>query len=232
MKKSLVIIALICSFISSCKKDPEILTKIDDSNIVYITIDYTINDIARTDSEPALNEAYNFFREKISSKELMSPYTLTIKFIETSTNDVYTFSWYPGEDNIYLLKPGNYRVTGGRSRSSVNGMTSLSKYGIMFDDTVNIKESGNVVLKANYDCFLIVFDNSKYIKKVILSDGLSGREAFKIEDYYYAFINYHYVPSTTIPAICIDDYIINLNDYPWENGSCYIYYQRSEITEY
>ena len=153
-----LLIAIFAIGITACSSDNE-FEEIQDPNKVKVTFVYTLDTSnSGTMSRATTNEnAFNEFYEKIKTGELVAPsYSLTLT--EINTGVVYTFNGNWNSHDLITLNTGTYSVVG---TSTADGANIQDKCSFTFDEQIEISATSNVItLHANYDCFLLIFNNS------------------------------------------------------------------------
>ena len=130
-------------------------------------------------------DVFNEFYEKIKNGELVAP-TYTLTLTEVSTGVVYTFNGLWGNHDLVTLNTGTYRVVG---TSTADGDNIQDKCSFTFDEHIEISATSNVItLHANYDCFLLIFNNSQ-IRSLENHSGTTLSSFFNFNNYKYAFVN-------------------------------------------
>lgn len=176
----LLIAVVAMASMTSCDSD-EIQNEIQsDSSLVKVelTPSFSSGNITRA------TDLYSQMHHKISGL-LSDSYSLT--FTETTTGKKYTFSGNWG-DSI-LIKSGTYRVVG---TNKAPGDVIQEKCSLKFDTEVNIKPTDtNVILSAQFDCFLLLFDK-KNITSVVIYYGINDskiekKTLFEVDNIIYGF---------------------------------------------
>lgn len=140
------------------------------------------------------NELYaEFFNKYIKTKKFTPRiYELSFKNITNGDSLVVRGNW---ENNDFLsLSKGTYKIKGisypisslkaGTARYIAQDTVSLC-----FDETIEVVENmNNLILKASYDCFMLMFDRDNF-KKIIFGDEDMHPvvSAYEIDDIYYMF---------------------------------------------
>ena len=187
MKKifNLLLIATFGLAITSCSSNES--EDLQDPNKINVTFVYTLNTSnSGTMSRAITNEdVFNEFYEKIKNGELVAP-TYTLTLTEVSTGVVYTFNGLWGSHDLVTLNTGTYRVVG---TSTADGDNIQAKCSFTFDEHIEISATSNVItLHANYDCFLLIFNNSQ-IRSLENHSGTTLSSFFNFNNYKYAFVN-------------------------------------------
>ena len=177
--------ALLCSLsLTSCSKETSNQAGEDDSSS-SVCFAYSIFAIEGDlpDVKSSTGTSYADFVAKIKTGELVAPfYSLTLTNKSSGENISVSGNW--AEKKKVTLRNGTYKVSG---TSTAEGRTLQDKCSIKIDDEITVPSaSGEVVLKASYDCFLLVFgDNS--VSAMSLFDGEQSSDFFKMGDSFYAF---------------------------------------------
>lgn len=181
-----LLIAIFSIGITACSSDNE-FEEIQDPNKVKVTFVYTLDTSnSGTMSRATTNEnAFNEFYEKIKTGELVAPsYSLTLT--EVNTGVVYTFNGNWNSHDLITLNTGTYSVVG---TSTADGANIQDKCSFTFDEQIEISATSNVItLHANYDCFLLIFNNSQ-IESLENNNGSTQSSFYTFENYRYAFVN-------------------------------------------
>ncbi len=202
--------------------------ELQDPNKVKVTFIYTLD----TSNSGAMSRAttnegvFNEFYEKIKSGELVAP-TYTLTFTEVNTGVVYTFNGVWGNHDLVTLNTGTYRIVG---RSTADGDNIQEKCSFIFDEQIEIDATSDVIkLHANYDCFLLIFNNSQ-IGSLENYNGTALSSFFTYNNYKYAFVNdklYNEAekPNAYIGGKYIDDAEFKLptGNLNFEKGKYYVY---------
>ncbi len=161
--------------------------ELQDPNKVKVRFVYTLDTSnSGTMSRATTNEeVFNEFYEKIKSGELVAP-TYTLTLTEVNTGVVYTFNGSWGNHDLITLNTGTYRVVG---TSTADGDNIQEKCSFTFDEQIEISATSNVItLHANYDCFLLIFNNSQ-IGSLENYNGTTLSSFFNFNNYKYTFVN-------------------------------------------
>lgn len=157
---------------------------------VEFKLDYTFaesGDMTRATGE----EVYTTFYDKYIKTKVLTPRNYTLTFSDKVTgSSVATFkgSWET-KDGVRLPE-GEYIVTGTSSPILNDVKHASDSVFISFRDTVRItKDMTTLVLKANYNAYLLMFD-AKDVRDIFYSYGNGGKIPLvkTNEDIYYLFI--------------------------------------------
>ena len=157
---------------------------------VELKLDYTFaesGDMTRATG----SEVYSTFYEKYIKTKVLTPRNYTLTFNDKVTgSSVATFkgSW-ESKDGVRLPE-GEYIVTGTSSPIFKDIVHASDSVYISFQDTVRItKDMTTLVLKANYNAYLLMFD-AKDVRDIFYSYGNGGKIPLvkTNEDIYYLFI--------------------------------------------
>ena len=167
--------------LSSCEK----VDQQDETVSVYLT--YTIttdNGEAMPGTKASSADVFDEFYQKIKSGDLVAPnYSFT--FTEKTTGAVYIVDGTWAGKDMVTLRTGTYSVVG---TSTAAGENIQDKCSLVFDDEITVDvNSTTIILKANYDCSLIIFSDAS-IAKLSNYNGNSSTDLFKLNNYIYAFI--------------------------------------------
>lgn len=188
MKTSIHVVALmLCmSILSSCGKiDSTQEAQTDKEVSVYLT--YSLSTVMKEYLTRATNNSdiFHEFYQKILDGTLVAP-TYNLTFTETNTGTVYSVNGTWGENDMVSLRTGTYHVEG---VSTAKGNNIQEKCSLIIDDTVTIDENtGSVSLSADYDCFLIIFDNSRFSSASNFNGKDEDEPLFEFSRYLYAFV--------------------------------------------
>lgn len=187
MKKlfKFLLIATIGLVVTACSSDES--EELQDPSKVKVTFVYALDTSnSGTMSRATTNEnVFNEFYEKIKSGEFVAP-TYTLTLTEVNTGVVYTFNGSWGNHDFITLNTGTYRVVGA---STADGDNIQGKCSFTFDEQIDINATSNVItLHANYDCFLLIFNNSQ-ISSLENYNGAILSSFFNFNNYKYAFVN-------------------------------------------
>lgn len=188
MKKYLksLLICLFASVFTGCSNENE-FENIDNTTKAKVTFVYTLDTSNGGSMSRAVTntEVFNEFYDKIKSGELVAPsYSFTLT--EVNTGVVYTFNGQWDSHNFVTLNTGTYRIVG---TSTAEGVGIQEKCSFIFDEQIEVNASSNVItLHANYDCFLLIFNNAQ-INSLENHNGESLSSFFTFSDYKYAFVN-------------------------------------------
>ena len=181
-----LLIAIFAIGFTACSSDNE-FEEIQDPNKVKVTFVYTLDTSnSGTMSRATTNEnVFNEFYEKIKTGELVAPsYSLTLT--EVNTGVVYTFNGNWNSHDLITLNTGTYSVVG---TSTADGANIQDKCSFTFNEQIEISATSNVItLHANYDCFLLIFNNSQ-IESLENNNGNTQSSFYTFENYRYAFVN-------------------------------------------
>ena len=181
-----LLIAIFAIGFTACSSDNE-FEEIQDPNKAKVTFVYTLDTSnSGTMSRATTNEnVFNEFYEKIKTGELVAPsYSLTLT--EVNTGVVYTFNGNWNSHDLITLNTGTYSVVG---TSTADGANIQEKCSFTFNEQIEISATSNVItLHANYDCFLLIFNNSQ-IESLENNNGSTQSSFYTFENYRYAFVN-------------------------------------------
>jgi len=170
---------------SSCSNDIE--NEQQEQENVKVTFIYTLDTSNGSSMSRATTnaEVFNEFYAKITSREFVaSSYNLTLT--ETTTGAVYTFKGDWNSHELVTLRTGVYNVVG---ESKAEGENIQEKCSFSFEEQIEVNaESNTIILHANYDCYLLIFNNSN-IKSLENNNGSSQTSFFTFGNYKYAFVN-------------------------------------------
>lgn len=189
MKKLFLSIIAVTTILTSCSNEeafpvPEMVT---------ITLDCSLDAKSTRAGESLYTQLYN----KLSSKELIAD-SYQLIFTNKSTNEKFTLHGNWNDNTQFEIKAGTYNVTG---YSTAEGLRIQDKCSLVFNTEVPISSNtSRISLKADYDCFLLIFDK-KTVKNAtityISSSNLVEKHFFELDGMYYAFSNKLYSDTNT-----------------------------------
>lgn len=172
---------------SSCSNDKADEQLQPEGDEVKVTFVFTLDTSAGSSMHRAAKtnaEVFNEFYAKIKTAELVAP-TYELTLTEQASGTTYTFNGRWDGHDVITLRTGTYRVTG---RSIADGESVQDKCSFIFDETVTIDASSSTVtLHADYDCFLLIFNNPD-ISRLSNNNGQTSTALFTLGDYRYAFV--------------------------------------------
>lgn len=209
--------------LSACTDDIE-----DNKASVMVTFAYTLNtqngsSMTRTVTN---EDVFSEFYDKIISGELIaSSYSLT--FTEISSGRVETFAGEWDDSEFFTLRTGLYRVKGETKGKGDNIQEECS---FTFDELVDINaESKTITLHANYNCYLLIFNNSKIVS-LENNNGNSHSPFYEFGEYRYAFVNDKLFLESQKEKACIigkyadgTDFKMSTSNLNFEKGKYYVY---------
>jgi hypothetical protein len=235
--KTLIFLLLTIMMCISCTKEPIETTN---PGNVKITLDYAFpsktGDMI-TKGEPTYLDFYN---EYIASK-ILTPKTYYIKITPIDYPQINGWSgngkW--GSKTLIALSPAKYSVEGYSKplKYEICGDTCCLK----FHDTINVTQTTtNIILKAYYDCSLILLDTTDVKSTYLWTSGVAQNMIFK--DHYNPtmmktkeFYHYFYDDAAKIDSRLGDLFLnvyhrstqpqtaIILYFYKWEAGKYYYF---------
>ena len=143
-------------------------------------------------TKAAAAEVYDSFYESyIKSGQLLPDnYSLSIKTIAGVEVELVSGSW--SKNKPVMLPTGKYHITG-TSKGAISFNDYYRRAPLVFDEVIEITENTtSIVLHANYDCYLLLFDadGKSYFSWTLdgtSKDGISG-DVSKAGNYYYLFV--------------------------------------------
>lgn len=245
MKKIILIITMLLLSLSCVNLDNDLETNVPNTpNVSFVSFNYVIDDmkpgnpialgmpdellsqLTNKDYEMIHNTYYGSFKDKILSGDLIYK-QFTLNLTEVTTGEKYQFTDKFDINNIYLIKPGTYEVTGEtNSLTFRNGIANMKKCSFTINDKITVKkEDTSISLKVDYNCFLLIIENNdppidQY--QISLHNYEYYVNPLLMDDYFYYIL--------TLDSELLDDgqviSIVNeefyLKDYPFENGKYYI----------
>lgn len=190
MKKLLLALALMVPMLAftGCggenRQDEPVAPKAE----VKVGLDYAFlesGSMSRS-GETAYQEFYNNY---VKTKQIApKSYELTFKTEDGTIAQTVSGPWI---GSSVVLKEGNYTVTGNSYHSNFRSDNKSVRYVcdslyLSFEEPVSItKETVKLVLKAQYDCYLLLF-NEANIKTIQTTFGVNPQKAGSV---YYLFVN-------------------------------------------
>lgn len=223
---NLLLIATVGFVITACSSEDS--EGLQNSNKVKVTFVYTLDTSnGNSMSRAVTNEdVFNEFYEKIKNGELVAQsYNFTLT--EVNTGVVYTFNGQWDSNDFITLNTGVYRIVGA---STADGDNIQEKCSFTFDEQIEISVTSNVItLHANYDCFLLIFNNSQ-ISSLQNCNGVTLSSFFNFKNYKYAFVtNKLYNDAEKSNAYILGKYTNNAEfkvftgNLNFEKGKYYVY---------
>lgn len=167
-----------------------------------------------------------FYNDKIKTKELV-PDDYKIVFHCTDNGMDYSFSGKWSQNDMITLLEGSYTVNG--STWAV-GKYIQEKASLKFTQNVQVtKEMDKLVLKADYDRFLLFFNKSNISSLKMNTPSVSdGIDVFSYKDNYYCFANQPF--SSCDASLKFEgerengsSFSINVTDAKFEKGKYYFF---------
>lgn len=156
---------------------------------IDIVFKYTLS---QTGSMTKAGDVYDgFYDSYIKSGQLLpAPYSLTISTLEGKVIETISGEW--NKSQPVTLATGKYHVVG-NSKGGASYSNYYSKAVLVFDEDIEITESSTeILLHADYDCFLLLFDAAEKTYFRWSADGTSNSASSgdvpKVGDYYYLFV--------------------------------------------
>lgn len=152
--KKLFIIIVLCVLITSCNSNDASIMKSE----VDVKLEYSI--MQSGSLSRSSEDVYMEFYESCIKTKKLAPKNFELTF-KTDAKDAEVKriigTW--GDNEGVRLIEGSYKVSGNTSpKKSTFAGDSLW---LTFDETINIqKEQSRILLSANYDCFLLMFDTT------------------------------------------------------------------------
>ena len=209
----------------SCSSNSEEPMEIE-KKMAEFTLDYTFESgsMSRTNEE-----VYDdFYENNIKTKVLVADdYNLTFTSKETGTAHNFKGKW-SNEDKI-TLPVGVYKVSGVTYTNS----TCHNKASLKFAKDLEIKaDTKQVVLDADYDCWLIMFAKSNI--KSIQYFCITAKEMLgTYKDYFYAFCqNENGYPYFKVIRENGGSFEFKIEDGAFENGKYYIFNDDNEASTF
>lgn len=186
--KKIMLWALFPFLLVSCSSSNEDNYIPTEKKQVSFSLEYVFDINSGDEMTRSNSDIYSdFYNDKIITKQLIPDnYAITFHCIDNGMD--YKFSGKWSQNDMITLLEGNYTVNGS---TWADGKYIQEMASLKFVQNVEItKDTENVVLKADYDCFLLFFNKSNItslkINNPSLSDGIS---VFTYKNTYYCFVN-------------------------------------------
>lgn len=188
MKKILFALCLLPLLCNSCSSSNEEDILPQEKKKVSFRIEYVFEANGGNAMTKANSNIYTeFYNDKIKTKELV-PDDYDIVFHCTDNGMDYSFSGKWSQNDMITLLEGNYTVNGS---TWATGKYIQEKASLKFTQNVQVsKDMESLILKADYDCFLLFFNKSNISSLKINTPSISdGVNVFSYKDNYYCFVN-------------------------------------------
>lgn len=188
MKKILFALCLLPLLCNSCSSSNEEDILPQEKKEVSFRIEYVFEaNGGNAMTKANLNIYTEFYNDKIKTKELV-PDDYDIVFHCTDNGMDYSFSGKWSQNDMITLLEGNYTVNGS---TWATGKYIQEKASLKFTQNVQVsKDMESLILKADYDCFLLFFNKSNISSLKINTPSISdGVNVFSYKDNYYCFVN-------------------------------------------
>lgn len=188
--KNLLLILLVLMFLS-CSSDNEVQNNLKNDEKVEFSLNYTL---LKEGSMTKTTDSYSVFYNKYIETRRLTPQQYKISFKSIENGDSLVVQGYWENKDFIKLKEGKYEVRGisypanstqkGTAQYIAQDTVSLS-----FDEIVTItKEMYNLTLKANYNCLMLLFNNTN-IEDIYIDKKITPKvNAYKLDDIFYMFI--------------------------------------------
>ena len=251
MKKFLLILATMLICFDSCVKlnTPDTQLNVPaDTQFTTISFDYSFEDIQP--GNPILLDApeeilsqitsehykiiddtyYAPFRSGLLSGDyLTSSSYYTIYLTETTTGEQYRFEDYFNTSNMFLIKPGTYKVNKSYNPTYTNGINAGSICKFVVDEEIIIKKGDvKATLKPKHQQSLLICENYFTINSGGYGSNYKTYDSIKYCNLYYCFIDILNDLNYNDRYIIYGDEnfehtsAISLDDYNFEKGKYYI----------
>ena len=213
------LLSIIC--IHSCQK-----VTVENNEPVKLTLGFTLSDSGDMIVKSGNSDIFNMFYDMIVSGDFCAE-QYTLKLTSMTSNASYTLNGTWAEQKHHLIKPGVYTLEG---FSKAEGAYIQDKCSFKFNQTVEITPTTtHVVLKAVYDCFLLII-NGGNLNSLANYSGDMQNEFSEFNGFRYAFVNNQlykqghksesaYVGQYSNGA----DFSIKNGKYNYQKGKYYIY---------
>ena len=168
---------------ASCSSNDDVIA--EQAEEVSVTLNYSLfesGNMARSGE----TEYQQFYDAHIKTKEL-TPTQYSLSFISGAKLPMkVTGTW--GEKDAVKLLEGEYTVTG--TSAPTDRYISNTAY-LKFNESVAItKDTENITLNADYDCFLLMFSTTNISSATWKFDTImSGTDLGCVDNVYYMFVN-------------------------------------------
>lgn len=224
MKKFLLTIAIVSVF-SSCSEESsseQIPTEVE------VSLDFSFTEsgsMTRADST-----AYTDFYNKYIKTKQLTPKNFDLTFTNKETGATATIKGNWNKKHSFKLLTGEYEVTGTSHPSTVYYMSCIDSLYLAFKENITItNNTENIILNAQYDSFMLMFDKSDKTQVEYCSGGggtasLESTNLKTVDGLYYAFFcelraNVKFLRITRNKQIST----IDLDKTPFEKGKYYYF---------
>lgn len=186
----------------SCSSDDEIINIPNDNEEVEILLNYTL---LKEGSMTKSMDLYSDFYNKYIETRKLTPRQYEISFKKMDESDSLVVKGYWENKDFIKLKEGKYKVKGisypiNSTKKGTAQYIAQDTVSLSFDEVVTItKDMDNLTLKANYNCFMLLFDNQN-ISDVFFDKKIHPNiSAYKLDNVFYMFVR----NKKTLDDICI-----------------------------
>ena len=218
MKKITYLLSVMCAlFICACSSNADEPISPNEDAVASFVLDYTFESGSMSRSN---TDVYNDFYESNIKTKILVADDYEIEFRNQNSGTFYKCKGRWSDKDKITLPVGLYKVTG----ISYAGSTCSEKASIKFIKDVEIKENTTqVVLDADYDCWLIMFAKSN-ISSIQYYCISPKNELRTYKDYFYAFCqNESGYPYFLIKRSNGSTYEFKIDDNIFEDGKYYIF---------
>lgn len=195
---------------------------------VDLTLDYSFMESGNM-SRGIGEDTYNAFYDKYLKTKILTPTTYVLEFKEKTTGAKATVNGYWDKKDAIRLTEGVYEVTG-YSRPSNTNYVSDTVF-ISFNEEVKItKDMSSLNLTAQYDSYLLLFDDENYSDAYYYYNSTSynneTKKLYRGDSNYSLFVrqlkseNSESIKLTRLDSKKIT---IELNKFPFEIGKYYYF---------
>lgn len=236
-RKILITPLIICAILTGCSGTNDEPAAAADKE-VSVSLNYILFESGTMSK--AADEAYDkFYTQYIKTKQL-APKTYNLTFSQNGTTLLTAKGLWEASDALRLI-PGEYHIDGHSKASNANDCYSDS-LDLAFSEDYRISASSTqILLKAEYNCFLLMFDagnieavQTKWVNANSMVDTPANISAPKVGEFYYLFVTntrkensvYHQYTATLSLEIKRKDgstLTLDLSSFPFEKGRYYYF---------
>lgn len=182
-----ILSTMLLILVYSCSSGKE--EQMEDKQDVSLTIGYTL-----VNSGSMARSTYSdFFNKYIDSRKL-TPYSYSISFKNLENGDSLVINGIWNNKDFFSLREGLYEVKGisypiNSLKAGYAEYIAQDTLSLCFNEKMEItKKMNNIVLKAKYDCFMILLDNAN-IEAVYLRQDMTPKvNAYHLDNTFYMFV--------------------------------------------
>lgn len=182
-----VFIAILLILACSCSSEKDEQT--EEKQDVSLTIGYTL-----VSSGSMTRSTYSDFYNKYIDSRKLTPYSYSISFKNLESGDSLIINGMWSNKDFFSLREGTYEIKG--TSYPINSLKAgYAEYiaqdtvSLYFNEKMEItKNMNDIMLKANYDCFMLLFDNAN-IEDIYLRQDMNPKvNAYQLDNVFYMFI--------------------------------------------